>query len=240
MNCVVPLKECGVKLKKHVGGENEMKRKEIACIICVLLLIITLLDYRIGLICLGEPFIAPAIVYMVADKYYSAVNVQYSYIGSRALNQEQTEGAEWKGLFYYYNEPWAFVVDNREEFETKYAAYGIDGTYLEEFDYTENILVLSINYQINQIYALERKVTWQDGIPYIQPEFSYQNKREKGMVYYYEVPRTDVQYEKDNEIHTAKLRLSNPVYSEKQKVHVNFVPIFKKWGWAFDRVNYGG
>lgn len=101
-------------------------------------------------------------------------------------------------------------------------------------------MVLSINYQINQIYALERNVTWQGDIPYISPEFSYKNKGEKSMVYYYEVPRTDVQYEKDDDIYTTKLHLLNPVYSEKQKVHINFFPFFKKWGWAFDRFNYGG
>lgn len=217
-----------------------MKRKQIGCIICALLFVLTIMDYRMGIICLGEPFIFPTIECMVADEYYSAVNVSHHYMGKKMLNQEQTEGAEWKGLFYYYREPWAFVIDNREEFETVYAAYGIDGTYVEEFDYAENILVLSINYPINQIYALEREVTWQDGVPYILPGFSYQNKMETSMIYYYRVPRTEVQYKKKDKMYTMKLHLSNPVYNEEKKEHINFFPVFNKWGWAFDRFNYGG
>lgn len=212
--------------------KTKMKQKEIACIICGLFLVITIMDYRLGLLYLGEPFICPAITYMVADEYYSAINVPYHYIGCEMVDQERT-------AFYYYNEPWAFVIDNREDFETVYAEYGMDETYVEGFDYTENILVLSINYPINQIYALERKVTWQGGIPYISPEFSYQNKMEKGMIYYYEVPRTEVQYEREDEVYTTNLHLSNPVYSQKKREHINFFPFFNKWGWAFDKFNYG-
>lgn len=216
-----------------------MKQKEIACIICGLLLVVTIMDYRLGMLCLGEPFIFPAMAYMVADEYYSAINVSYHYMGSKMLDQERTEGAEWKGSFYYYKEPWAFVIDNREEFETVYAAYGMDGTYVEGFDYAENILVLSINYPIDQIYALEREATWQGNVPYISPEFSYQNKMETSMIYYYEVPRTKVQYKKAGKIYKTKLHLSNPVYSEKKREHINVFPFFNKWGWAFDRFNYG-
>lgn len=219
--------------------ENKMKQKQIGCIICGLLLVLTIMDYRMGIFCLGEPFIFPIMGYMVANEYYSAINVSYHYMGSKMLNRERIEGAEWKGLYYYYNEPWAFVVDDREEFETIYAAYGIDGAYMEEFDYAENILVLSINYPIDQIYALEREVTWKGDVPYILPQFSYQNKAEPRMIYYYEVPRTEVQYEKNSKIYTTKLHLSNPVYNEKQKEHINVFPVFNKWGWAFDRFNYG-
>ena len=221
-----------------IGGF--MKQKQIGGMICGLLLALTIMDYRTGIICLGEPFIFPIMEFMVADEYYSAINVPCHYMGSKLLNHECTEGAEWKGLFYYYKEPWAFAIDNREEFESVYAAYGIDGTYVEEFDYVENILVLSIHYPIDQIYALKREVTWQEDVPYLLPEFSYQNKMEARMIYYYEVPRTEVQYEKKDEVYTTKLHLSNPVYSEKQREHINFFPVFNKWGWAFDRFNYGG
>lgn len=110
---------------------------------------------------------------------------------------------------------------------------------MEGFDYVENILVLSINYPIDQIYALEEEVTWQGDVPYISPEFSYKNKMETSMIYYYEVPRTEVQYEKEDGVYTTKLYLSNPVYSEGQKEHINFFPFFNKWGWAFDKFNYG-
>lgn len=219
-----------------------MKQKEIACILCGLFLVMTIIDYRLGLLYLGEPFIAPAITYVVANEYYSAINVPYHYMGSKMLDQERTEGAEWKGSFYYYKEPWAFVIDDWDEFETVYAAYGIDGTYAEGFDYAENILVLSINYPIDQIFALEKEVTWLGDVPYISPEFSYKNKMETSMIYYYEVPRTEVRYEKEDEVYAANLHLSKPVYSEKKKKreHINFFPFFNKWGWAFDRFNYGG
>lgn len=219
--------------------KTKMKQKEIACIICGLLLVITIMDYRLGMLYLGEPFICPAITFMVADEYYNAINVPYHYMGSKMLDQKRTEGAEWKGSFYYYKEPWAFVIDNQKEFETVYAAYGMDGTYGEGFDYVENILVLSINYPIDQIYALEEEVTWQGDVPYISPEFSYKNKMETSMIYYYEVPRTAVQYEREDEVYTTNLHLSNPVYSQKKREHINFVPLFNKWGWAFDKFNYG-
>ncbi|MCM1424362.1 MAG: hypothetical protein NC415_11200 [bacterium] len=216
-----------------------MKQKERACFLCGLLLVLTIIDYRYGLLCLGEPLVGPMIACMVADEYDSAVNVPYHYLGSKMLDQERTEGADWKGAFYYYREPWAFVINDREEFETEYAAYGMDGTYAEAFDYAENMLVLSINYPLDQIYAMEREVAWQEDVPYLSPEFSYKNKPETSMIYYYEVPRKDVRYEKEDKVYTAKLHLSNPVYSEELREHINFFPFFNKWGWAFDKFNYG-
>lgn len=217
-----------------------MKRKQFAGIVCGLLLAMTIIDYRLGIVCLGEPFIAPAITYMIADEYYGAIDVPYHYMGSSMLDIERAEGAEWKGWFYYEREPWAFVIDSQEEFEAVYAAHGMDGTYAEGFDYAENILILSINRKIDHIYALEEDVIWHDDIPYIAPGFLYQGKMEKDMVYYYEVPRSEVQYETKAGIQTTKLRLSNPICGEKRSGHINIFPVFNKWGWAFDRFNYGG
>lgn len=218
-----------------------MRRKRIAGIICGLLLVLTIIDYRMAIACLGEPFIIPTVAYMVADEYCNAIDVPYHYMGSQMLDTEHVAGAEWMGIFVadYYSKQWAFVIDNQEEFEEKYAAYGVDESYVKEFNYTENILVLSINRQINQIYALETDVIWQNDIPYIEPDFSYKNKIENNMIYYYEVPRMKVQFEGEDEAKITNLHLSNPDYSEKKTRHVNVFPFFNKWGWAFDKFNYG-
>lgn len=219
-----------------------MERKRIAEIICGFLLFTAimgaLLDYRMALVYLGEPLIIPAVVYMVADEYCEAINVPYHYMGSKMLDTEQRQGAEWTRVFFN-GQQWAFVIDDQEEFEGKYAAYGVDGSLVEDFDYTENILVLSVNRQIDQIYAMETDATWQNDIPYMEPDFSYKNKMENNMVYYYEVPRMKVKYEREDEVKMTDLHLSNPDYNEKKRRHVNFFPFFNKWGWAFDKFNYG-
>lgn len=185
--------------------------------------------------------IMPMVTFMVAYEYCNAVDVPYHYMGSKMLDTEQVHGAEWRGIFIadYYRKQWAFVIDNQKEFEEKYAAYGVDGSYVKDFDYTQNILVLSINRQIDQIYALDTEVTWQDDIPYMEPDFSYKNKIENNMIYYYEVPRMKVRYEREDEVKMTDLHLFNPVYSEKKRKHVNVFPFFNKWGRAFDKFNYG-
>lgn len=222
-----------------------MERKRIAEIICGFLLFISimnaLLDYRRAIVELGEPFIIPTIVWLVADEYCNAIDVPYHYMGSKMLDTEQVSGAEWTRIFMadYYRKQWAFVIDDQEEFEGKYAAYGVDGSLVEDFDYTENILVLSINRQIDQIYALDTEVIWQNDIPYIEPDFSYKNKMENNMIYYYEVPRTKVRYEREDEVKMTDLHLSNPVYSEKRTRHVNVFPFFNRWGRAFNKFNNG-
>lgn len=217
-----------------------MNRRQIAGIICGLLLVLTIMDYHFGIVCLGEPFIIPTIACLVADEYYGAIDVPYHYMGSSMLDNERAEGAEWKGWFYYEREPWAFVIDSQEEFEVVYAEHGMDGTYAAGFDYAESILILSINRKIDHIYALEKDVIWNDDIPYIVPAFVYQGEMEKDMIYYYKVPRSEVQYETKTEIQTTKLRLSNPIYGKKRSRYINIFPFFDKWGWAFDKFNYGG
>lgn len=217
-----------------------MKRKQIAGIICGILLALTIMDYRLGIVYLGEPFIIPAITYMIVNEYYGAVEVPYQYMGSGTIDKERAEGAEWKGWFNYEREPWAFVIDSKEEFDDVYAAHGMDGTYADGFDYEKNILILSINRKIDHIYALEQEVIWHDDIPYIVPAFLYRGAMEKDMIYYYEVPRPDVQYETETGVQITELHLSNPVYGTKRSGHVSFFPFFNKWGWAFDRFNYGG
>lgn len=217
-----------------------MNRKQFAGIICGALLAVTIMDYRLGIVYLGEPFIIPAITYAIAHEYYGAVDVPYQYMGSGELDRERAEGAEWKGWFYYEREPWAFVIDSQEEFDAVYAEHGMDGTYAEGFDYSENILILSINKRIDHIFALEHEVVWHDELPYIAPDFLYQGEMDKDMIYYYKVPRSDVQYETETGTRIAKLHLSKPIYDEKRSGHVNFFPLFNKWGWAFDRFNYGG
>lgn len=218
-----------------------MERKRIAKIICGFLLFTAimgvLLDYRVGLVYLGEPFIIPTVAWLVADEYCNAIDVPYQYMGSKTLDREQVSDAEWTRIFFY--EQWAFVIDDREEFEEKYAPYGVDGSLVEDFDYTENILVLSFRRRIDQMYALDTEVMWQNDIPYMEPDFSYKNETESNMIYYYEVPRMEVKYEREDEVKTTDLHLSNPDYSEEKRRHINFFPFLNKWGRAFDKVNYG-
>lgn len=215
-----------------------MRRKRIAVIMCGLLLILTIIDYRMGIAFFGEPFMIPTVVYMVADEYCSAVDVPYHYMGQRELPVIYI-GARWQWLSYVDIQSMACVVDDREEFESEYAAYGVDESLLEDFDFTENILVLSFNRQINQICALEQDVMWRDDIPYFAPRFFLQNSLEDNMVFYYEVPRTEVRFERDDELKVTKLHLSDPYVGRDDVEHVNVFPFFNKWIWAFDRFNSG-
>lgn len=71
-----------------------MERKRIAGIICGLLLVLTIIDYRMGIVCLGEPFIIPTIAYMIADEYCSAIDVPYHYMGQQELSAVRMD-AKW-------------------------------------------------------------------------------------------------------------------------------------------------
>ena len=215
-----------------------MKRKRIAGIICGLLLVLTIIDYRIGIACFGEPFMIPTVVYMVAEEYCSAIDVPYHYMGQRELPVIYI-GAKWQWLSYVDIHSMTCVIDNREEFEAEYAAYGLDGSLVEDFDFTENILVLSFNRQVDQICALEQDVLWRDDIPYFAPRFFLRNSLEDNVVYYYEVPRTEVRFEKDDEMKVTKLHLSDPYVGRDDVERVNVFPFFNKWGLAFDRFNHG-
>ena len=218
-----------------------MERKRIAGIICGLLLVLTIIDYRMGIVCLGEPFIISTIAYMVAEEYCSAIDVPYHYMGQHKQPSVQRADAPWRWLSYgdAYRKQMAYVIDNREEFESEYAAYGLDGSLVKDFDYTENILVLSFNRRIDQICALEQDVMWRDDIPYFAPMFFFRNKPEDNMVFYYEVPRTEVRFEKDDEMKVTKLHLGDSSTGRDRRGHVNVFPFFNKWGWAFDKFNYG-
>ncbi|MDE6387614.1 MAG: hypothetical protein K2L82_07400 [Lachnospiraceae bacterium] len=69
-----------------------MNRRQLAGIVCGLLLAMTIMDYRLGAVCLGEPFIIPTIACLVADEYYGAIDVPYHYMGSSMLDIERAEG----------------------------------------------------------------------------------------------------------------------------------------------------
>lgn len=61
--------------------------------------------------------------------------------------------------------------------------------------------------QQNELCALEHEVVWHDKLPYIAPDFLYQGEMDKDMIYYYKVPRSDVQYETETGIQIAKFHL---------------------------------
>ena len=214
-----------------------MRRKRIVGIICGLLLILTIIDYRMGIAFLGEPFMIPTVAYMVAEEYCSAIDVPYHYMGQKELRTYI--GARWEWLSYVAIHSMACVIDNREEFESEYAAYGLDGSLVEDFDFTENILVVSFNRQIDQICALEQDVMWRDDIPYFAPIFFFKSGLENNVVFYYEVPRTEVRFEKDDEVKVTKLHLGDSLRGRDDGEHVNVFPFFNKWCWAFQRFNDG-
>ena len=228
-----------------------MSRKEKTFIGCILAVISGVLSKgaRLFLLLLiGVPFLLPILVINVAQNYMNAYDIPFEYMGKAGLDVDGKMEAEWGNIIYtdIQKKQWAFIIDSKEEYEESYEQYGFPDEFVGQFDFENNILIVSLNRNISAVRLLEKNTVWQDGIPYAFPEFTYKNQYENNMLYFYKVPRMDITYQNsDGENVSTKLYLWKSDYNdrkiringERQIQYVEWIPILKKWNWAFEKIN---
>lgn len=227
-----------------------MKRKEIAIMICLLGVVSFLLggcksDVFIGLL---APLAGPAINVMVAGNYAETMDISFEYFGKENFDMGEVHIAEWTRVLCadIDEKQWAFIVDSEEEYQNQYVAYGVTSDLVEDFDFENNILIISLNRPLSSVRIWERYTVWEDGQPYASPEFTFQYANETNAVYFQSIPRVDLKYKNaDGEVIVAKLSLweteygdrENPEHGKEQGQHVDFWGFIKKWTWAFKYFN---
>lgn len=227
-----------------------MKRKQIVVMVYIVLLVSILLGKASRYSALGllsTPLIAPIITILVGTEYLEAMDVPFEYMGSAKLDNESVGMADWRYAQYAAQDEkqWTFVIESEEEFRSEYEEHGVDGSYVENFDFENNILLISLNRPISSVRISERDRVWKDDVPYVCADFTYKTECENNVMYYHKLPRIELNFMRKSEIISTKLHMYNipyeerekPAYGSKQTQHVDKNPVWPRWGWAFDMFN---
>jgi hypothetical protein len=229
-----------------------MRRYEYAVMLCLLWLACVIMSGDIGMALLtsvGEPLLGPFINVMVSLNYIDARDLSFEYMGRDELDREKAEKAEWHNALYefYDKKQWTFIVDSEEEYQEEYAAYGMESELARDFDYENNILLITISRPLSSVRIMEHYTGWKDGRPYASPEFTYKNEEwESSAIYFHSLPRIELKYKnRDGGIITSKLSLWKTKYDDKedppnsvpQTQSVDYIGFAKKWIWAFKYFN---
>ncbi len=190
----------------------------------------------------------PSIITMiVATEYFETIDLPFEYMGSSELEVDAVGLSEWRYILgaEHGESLWTFAIDDEEEFINLYGNYGVDGSYVEDFDFENYILLISTNSPISAVRISERDRMWDGDIPYVCAEFTYKTEYERNMMYYHRLPRTEFKFWRKGEIIIRKLHIytipyedrKKPEYGSKQIQFVDSNPFWPKWGWAFSKFN---
>ena len=227
-----------------------MKRKEAVIMVYIILIVSTIYAASKGNIfasILGIHALPSLITMMTAAEYFETIDLPFEYIGSSELDVDAVGLSEWRYILGAEQKEslWTFVIDSEEEFEDLYGDYGVDGRWVEDFDFENYILLISANSPISAVRISERDRMWDGDTPYVCAEFTYKTEYERNRMYYHRLPRDNFKFKRKGEIITRKLHIYAPAYEEREKPaygskQIHFVdsdPFWSKWGWAFDKLN---
>ena len=115
------------------------------------------------------PLLPQVLIMLVSGEYFDRMDLPFEYLGSSKVNNEEVGLADWRSIQYDYadRQQWTFVVDSREEFEERFEKHGIDGKLVRNFDFENNILLLSYSRPIHSVGISEKKRMWKDELPYV-------------------------------------------------------------------------
>lgn len=196
---------------------------------------------------LGMHALPSLITMAIATEYFETIDLPFEYMGNSELDTDAVGLAEWRYILGAEHEEslWTFVIDNEEEFIDLYRDYGVDGSYVEDFDFENYILLISANSPISAVRISERDRMWEEDIPYVCAEFTYKTEYVRNRMYYHRLPRKEFKFRRKGEIITRKLHIyatpyeerEKPAYGSKQIQFVDSNPFWPKWGWAFSKFN---
>lgn len=228
-----------------------MRRKICATIICFLWVVTIIVDKNpreAALFVTSEPVIGSIINMIVSWNYINARDLSFEYIGRDELDRGKAEKAEWNEILdvSLYEKQWTFIVDSEAEYQTEYAVYGMESELVSEFDYDNNILLITINRPLSSVRIMEHNTGWKAGIPYASPEFTYDKECVDDTVCFHSLPRVKLKYRnREGEIITSKLLLWKIKYDDRkeppnkveQTQSIDLIKFAKKWIWAFKYSN---
>jgi len=165
------------------------------------------------------PLLPQALVMLVGGEYFDRMDLPFEYLGSAQVNDEEVGLADWRSIQYDYadRQQWTFVVDSREEFEERFEKHGIDGELVRDFDFENNILLLSYTRPIHSVGISEKYRMWKDELPYVYADFTYQAEQETNVMYYQALPRVELNFKKDGKIEAYPLHIYDTLM-RKEKI----------------------
>ena len=192
------------------------------------------------------PMVSAGIMILVGWIYINTIEIQFEYLGKEYYNADESVNADVTSAVYVgagYNY-WAYVADSEEEYCLEYGQSGMSHDLYKQVDFSNYIMVMSVNRPITAIRILKNFSVFEDEVVSFYPQYVFARKEEKNMVYYYKIYRVDTVYHRCGEERISRLKLFREPYSErnsgkspKTEPIIEF-PVFKKWKWAFDLFNH--
>lgn len=165
--------------------------------ICIILISIFLYKYselcrKIIYFYLVLPLISITLIGDIAGFYIAAIDLPMQNIGEEVLLHGKG-GDVCKFIFSEQGEEnaWALIITNEEEYMKECVNNGYGLEELKEFDFSGNFLVCTYGRKLESVRVL---AGYENELP---PFLELKHEYERNMVYYYCIPRIDVEYQEE-------------------------------------------
>lgn len=163
--------------------------------ICIILLSIFL--YKYSELCrkiIYLPLISIILIGDMAGLYIAAIDLPIQNIGEEVLLHGKG-GDVCRFIFSEQGEEnaWALIITNEEEYRKECVINGYGLEELKEFDFSSNFLVCTYGRKLESVRVLAGK--YEKELP---PFLELKHEYERNMVYYYCIPRIDVEYKEED------------------------------------------
>lgn len=184
------------KNKNQFSKRNSVLKVNI--FICIILISIFLYKYselcrKIICFYLILPLISITLIGDIAGLYIAAIDLPIQNIGEEVLLHGKG-GDVCKFIFSEQGEEsaWALIITNEEEYMKECVINGYGLEELKEFDFSSNFLVCTYGRKLDSVRVLAGM--YEKELP---PFLELKHEYERNMVYYYCIPRIDVEYQEE-------------------------------------------
>lgn len=167
--------------------------------ICIILISIFLYKYselcrKIIYFYLILPLISIILIGDIAGLYIAAIDLPIQNIGEEVLLHGKG-GDVCEFIFSEQGEEnaWALIITNEEEYRKECVINGYGLEELKKFDFSSNFLVCTYGRKLDSVRVLAGQ--YEKELP---PFLELKHEYERNMVYYYCIPRIDVEYKEED------------------------------------------
>lgn len=217
---------------------NKNKKLKVNIFICIILINIFLYKYselckKIIYFYLILPLISIILIGDVAGLYIAAIDLPIHNIGEEVLLHGKG-GDVCKFIFSEQGEEnaWALILTNEEEYRKECVINGYGLEELKEFDFSSNFLVCTYGRKLESVRVLAGM--YEEELP---PFLELKHEYERNMVYYYCIPRIDVEY-KEEEICNQGPKITLIIEEDVNYLMLRKPPLIEikgtleRWVWA--------